>query len=63
MDQFTRRIIGFGVHQAPAMDRRALCRLFHQVTYRNSLPESISSDHDPVFRFHQWQANLGSGAV
>ncbi len=58
MDQCTRRIIGFGVHPAPAMDGIALCRLFHQATSRKGLPQWLSSDHDPVFRFHQWQANL-----
>lgn len=58
MDQFTRRIIGFGVHPAPAMDGRALCRLFHQATSRTGVPHWLSSDHDSVFRFHQWQANL-----
>jgi transposase InsO family protein len=58
MDQCTCRIIAFGVHPAPAMDGRALCRLFHQATSRKGLPQCLSSDHDPVFRFHQWQANL-----
>jgi transposase InsO family protein len=58
MDQCTRRIIGFGVHPAPAMDGRALCRLFNQATSRAGVPHCLSSDHDPVFRFHQWQANL-----
>jgi transposase InsO family protein len=58
MDQCTRRIIGFGVHPAPAMDGGALCRLFHQATSRKGLSQGLSSDHDPVFRFHQWQANL-----
>ena len=58
MDQCTRRIIGFGVHSAPAVDGQALCRLFHQVTSGNGLPQCLSSDHDPVFRFHQWQATL-----
>ncbi|MEC4674980.1 MAG: integrase core domain-containing protein, partial [Nitrospirota bacterium] len=58
MDQCTRRIIGFGVHPAPAIDGRALCRLFHQATSRQGLPQCLSSDHDPVFRLHQWQANL-----
>lgn len=58
MDQFTRKIIEFGVHAGDSMDGRALCRLFHQATSRKGLPESISSNHDPVFRFHQWQANL-----
>ncbi len=58
MDHCTRRIIGFGVHPAPAMDGRALCGLFHQATSRTGMPHWLSSDHDPVFRFHQWQANL-----
>ena len=58
MDQCTRRIIGFEVHPAPAIDGKALCRLFHQVTSPIGLPHCLSSDHDPVFRFHQWQANL-----
>jgi transposase InsO family protein len=40
------------------MDGRALCRLFHQATSRKGMPHCLSSDHDPVFRFHQWQANL-----
>jgi hypothetical protein len=22
------------------------------------LPKYLSSDHDPLYRFHQWQANL-----
>jgi transposase InsO family protein len=58
MDQCTRRIIGFGVHPAPAIDGKALCRLFHQATSPIGSPHCLSSDHDPVFRFHQWQANL-----
>ena len=58
MDQSTRRIIGFGVHQAVAVDGRILCRLFLQTIKRSKLPQCLSSDHDPLFRFHQWQANL-----
>jgi transposase InsO family protein len=58
MDQFTRRIIGFGVH-CGAVDGVALCRLFQRVIRGRSLPKSLSSDHDPLYRFHQWQANLG----
>jgi putative transposase len=58
MDQCTRRIIGFGIHQALAIDGKALCRLFHQATSSKGFPQCLSSDHDPVFRFHQWQANL-----
>ena len=50
--------IGFGI-QAGAVDGEALCRMFTQAirgvpTFRRY----ISSDHDPLFRFHQWEANL-----
>jgi hypothetical protein len=24
-----------------------------------AIPKYLSSDHDPLYRFHQWQANLG----
>ena len=57
MDQFTRRIIGFGVH-CGAVDGVALCRMFHRAIRGKSLPKYLSSDHDPLYRFHQWQANL-----
>jgi transposase InsO family protein len=57
MDQFTRRIIGFGVHSG-TVDGMALCRMFHRAIRGHSLPKYRSSDHDPLYRFHQWQANL-----
>src|SRR5215813_12036040 len=57
MDQFTRRIIGFGIHQG-IVDGAALCRMFQQAIRRKSLPKYLSSDNDPLYRFHQWQANL-----
>jgi len=57
MDQFTRRIIGFGV-QAVAVDGQALCRMFNQAISEQGLPTRLSTDHDPLFRFHRWQANL-----
>jgi len=58
MDQYTRRIIGFGVH-AGAVNGVALCRMFrHAIGARRATPKYLSSDHDPLFRFHQWQANL-----
>jgi putative transposase len=56
MDQFTRRIIGFGVH-AGTVDGVALCRMFGRAIGK-SVPKYVSSDHDPLFRYHQWQANL-----
>jgi putative transposase len=57
MDQFTRRIIGFGVHGG-IVDGVALCGMFQRAIRGLSLPGYLSSDHDPLYRFHQWQANL-----
>ena len=57
MDQFTRRIIGFGVHRG-IVDGVALCRMFQRAIRGCGLPKYLSSDHDPLYRFHQWQANL-----
>ena len=58
MDQYTRRIIGFGVH-AGTIDGAALCRMFNRaIRGQPRMPRYLSSDNDPLYRFHQWQANL-----
>jgi transposase InsO family protein len=57
MDQYTRNIIGFGVH-AGAVDGPSLCRMFNRAIRGAGSPKYISSDHDPLFRFHRWKANL-----
>jgi putative transposase len=58
MDQFTRRILGFGVH-AGSVDGVALCRMFnHALRGQRKVPKYLSSDHDPLYRFERWQANL-----
>lgn len=57
VDQFTRRIIGFGVHNG-IVDDPVLCKMFARAIRGQGLPKYLSSDHDPLFRFHQWQANL-----
>ena len=57
MDQFTRRIIDFGVHSG-IVDGVALCRMFQRAIRCPDLPKYLSTDHDPLYRFHQWQANL-----
>jgi len=57
MDQFTRRLIGFGVH-AGDVDGIALCRMFNQIISGKKPPHYLSSDHDPLFEYHRWQANL-----
>ena len=57
MDHCTRRIVGFGVHRG-VVDGVGLCRMFNRATRRHTPPTYVSSDHDPLYRFHQWQANL-----
>jgi len=58
MDQYTRRIIGFGV-QAGTVNGLTLCRMFHRaIRGHGSMPKYLSSDYDPLYKFHQWQANL-----
>ena len=53
-----RKIIGFAV-QAGTLDGPAICRLFNQVIAgAPTLPRHLSSDHDPLFEFHRWKANL-----
>jgi putative transposase len=57
MDQFTRRIVGFAV-QRGVVDGIALCWMFNRAIHTHRLPKYLSSDHDPLYRFQQWQANL-----
>jgi transposase InsO family protein len=57
MDQFTRRIIGFGV-QCGIVDGVALCRMLRRAIGGHCLPKYLSTDHDPLYRCHQWKANL-----
>ena len=48
MDQYTRRIIGFGV-QLGMVDGIALCRMFNQaIRGQRAMPKYLSSDHDPL---------------
>jgi putative transposase len=57
MDQFTRRIIGFGIHRG-SVDGPSLCSMFQRAIQGQALPKYLSTDNDPLYRFHQWQANL-----
>ena len=57
MDVFTRRIIGFGVAVAN-LDGTVICRMFNRAIAKKTPPPCLSSDHDPLFRFHRWLANL-----
>jgi putative transposase len=57
MDHCTRRIVGFGVHRG-VVDGVGLCRMFNRATRGQTPPTYVSSDHDPLYRFRQWQRNL-----
>ena len=53
----TRRIVGFGIH-AGDIDGITLCRIFNIALSSRGSPDYLSSDNDPLFQYHQWQANL-----
>jgi len=57
MNQFTRRIIGLGVH-AGNVDGVALYCMFNKAISKNGLPKQLSTDNDPLFQYHQWKAIL-----
>ena len=56
MDVFSRRIIGFGVERE-CIDGVLVCRMFNHAVSDQPLPKHVSTDHDPLFRFHRWLAN------
>jgi putative transposase len=57
MDVFTRRVIGFGVAAAD-LEGPVICQMFNRAIAKQTPPRCLSSDHDPLFRFHRWLANL-----
>jgi putative transposase len=57
MDVFTRRIVGIGVERE-TIDGISVCRMFNCAVSGQQLPKHISTDNDPLFRFHRWLANL-----
>ena len=57
MDQFSRRIIGLGVHRG-AVDGPSLCRMCNAAIHGRGAPQRLSTDHDPLFEAHRWTANL-----
>lgn len=57
MDQYTRRTIGFSV-RAANVDGPTLCRMFSEAARGQGWPHRISTDNDPLFRYHRWKANL-----
>jgi hypothetical protein len=57
MDQFTRRLVGIGVHRG-AVTGGDLCGMFNAVVHGQGVPRHLSTDHDPLFEAHRWTANL-----
>ncbi len=57
MDPYTRPIIGFAVH-AGDTHGVAVCCMINKIIAGEQLPSYLSSDNDPLFEFHRWQANL-----
>jgi putative transposase len=57
MDQFTRRLVGFGV-QCGAVTSDDVCRMFNAAIHRQRVPRHLCTNHDPLFEAHRWMANL-----
>jgi hypothetical protein len=57
MDQFTRRLVGIGVH-CGALTGADLCCMFNAAIHGEGAPRHLSTDHDPLFEAHRWTANL-----
>ena len=52
MDQFTQRLVGFGVHRGP-VDAPSLCRMCNAAIHGRGAPRHLSTDHDPLFEAHR----------
>jgi transposase InsO family protein len=57
MDQFTRTLVGVGVHRG-AITGADVCRMFNAAIHSRAAPRHLSTDHDPLFEAHRWTANL-----
>ncbi len=57
MDHFSRQIVGISVHKGPLAGEN-ICQMFAKIVIQKHLPKYLSTDHDPLFRYFQWQANL-----
>ena len=57
IDLFSQRFVGFAVERGD-VDGPVVCRMFNCARAKQPLPKYLSTDHDPLFRFHRWLANL-----
>ena len=53
MDQFTRRLVGIGVH-CGTVTGADLCRMFNAAIHGQGVPRHLSTDHDPLFEARRW---------
>ncbi len=52
MDQFSRRIINFAVHPGD-VNGVVICRMFNDISAKQTRPKYLSSDNDPLFQYHR----------
>jgi len=57
MDQFTRRLVGIGVH-CGVLTGADVCRMFNVVIHGQGLPRHLSTDPESLCEAHRWTANL-----
>jgi putative transposase len=57
MDVFSRWLIGFGVERDD-IEGVSVCRMFNYAIAGQPLPKCLSTDNDPLLRFHRWLAHL-----
>ena len=58
IDVHSRRIIGYSI-QATAYTGPSVCRMFNDILAdARVIPKRINTDNDPLFKYHQWKANL-----
>jgi putative transposase len=58
MDVYSRKIIGYSI-QTKACTGQSVCRMLGETLSTSAnIPKRVVCDNDPLFRFHQWQANF-----
>jgi len=57
MDIYSRGIVGFAV-QLGSVDGPALCAMFARAIGGTPPPDCLTTDNDPLFRYHRWHACL-----
>lgn len=53
MDQFSRRMVGFGVNRGD-LSGPVICRMLNKVILKNGIPKYLSTDNDDLYTFYEW---------